>query len=88
MNHGTSLCRGSFPAAGRSRAVTCGAASFGWSRIRPVNLAGGNGSTHGRMMPYCMYTDPPLARVDLSEEEAIRKGLELRLARIPTASSH
>jgi pyruvate/2-oxoglutarate dehydrogenase complex dihydrolipoamide dehydrogenase (E3) component len=38
------------------------------------------------MMPYCMFTDPPLARVGLSEEEASRNGLKVRIARIPTAS--
>jgi pyruvate/2-oxoglutarate dehydrogenase complex dihydrolipoamide dehydrogenase (E3) component len=55
-------------------------------RIIRDNLAGGDRSTRDRMMPYCMYTDPPLARVGLSEEEATRKGLKIRLARIPTAS--
>jgi pyruvate/2-oxoglutarate dehydrogenase complex dihydrolipoamide dehydrogenase (E3) component len=55
-------------------------------RVIRDNLAGGDRSTRDRMMPYCMYTDPPLARVGLSEEAAIRNGLKLRLARIPTAS--
>jgi pyruvate/2-oxoglutarate dehydrogenase complex dihydrolipoamide dehydrogenase (E3) component len=55
-------------------------------RVIRDNFAGGNRSTHDRMMPYCMFTDPPLARVGLSEEEAIRKGLKIRVARIPTAS--
>jgi len=55
-------------------------------RVIRDNLAGVNRSTHGRMMPYCMFTDPPLARVGLSEEEAVRNGLKIRVARIPTAS--
>ena len=55
-------------------------------RVIRDNLAGGGRSTSGRMMPYCMYTDPPLARVGLSEDEAIRKGQRIRVARIPTAS--
>jgi pyruvate/2-oxoglutarate dehydrogenase complex dihydrolipoamide dehydrogenase (E3) component len=42
-------------------------------RVIRDNLAGGNRSTRDRMMPYCLYTDPPLARVGLSEGEAIRK---------------
>jgi pyruvate/2-oxoglutarate dehydrogenase complex dihydrolipoamide dehydrogenase (E3) component len=55
-------------------------------RIIRDNLAGGERSTTDRMMPYCMYTDPPLAHVGLSEEEAIRSNLAFRVARIPTAS--
>jgi pyruvate/2-oxoglutarate dehydrogenase complex dihydrolipoamide dehydrogenase (E3) component len=55
-------------------------------RVIRDNLAGGSRSTNDRMMPYCLYTDPPLARVGLSEEEAIRNGLKVRVARIPTAS--
>ena len=55
-------------------------------RVIRDNLAGGDRNTRDRMMPYCLYTDPPLARVGLSEGEAIRNGLEIRLARIPTAS--
>jgi pyruvate/2-oxoglutarate dehydrogenase complex dihydrolipoamide dehydrogenase (E3) component len=37
------------------------------------------------MMPYCLYTDPPMARVGLSEAEAARQGIPARVARIPTA---
>jgi pyruvate/2-oxoglutarate dehydrogenase complex dihydrolipoamide dehydrogenase (E3) component len=55
-------------------------------RVIRDNLAGGHRSTRDRMMPYCMFTDPPLARVGLSEEEASRNGLKVRIARIPTAS--
>jgi pyruvate/2-oxoglutarate dehydrogenase complex dihydrolipoamide dehydrogenase (E3) component len=55
-------------------------------RVIRDNLAGGDRSTRDRMMPYCMYTDPPLARVGLSEEATIRDGLNIRVARIPTAS--
>jgi len=33
-------------------------------RIIRDNLAGGQRSTRGRLVPYCMFTDPPLARVD------------------------
>src|SRR6516165_9136097 len=38
-------------------------------RIIRDNLAGGNRSTRDRLIPYCMFTDPPLARVGLSEGE-------------------
>jgi len=39
-------------------------------RIIRDNLRGGNRSTHGRLVPYCMFTDPPLAHVGLSERRS------------------
>ena len=53
-------------------------ASMNRFRVIRDNLAVGNRSTRDRMMPYCLYTDPPLARVGLSEDEALRNGLEIR----------
>jgi pyruvate/2-oxoglutarate dehydrogenase complex dihydrolipoamide dehydrogenase (E3) component len=52
-------------------------------RIVRDNLAGGKRSTHDRLVPYCMFTDPPLARVGLSELEARRQGIAARVARLP-----
>jgi len=52
-------------------------------RIIRDNLAGGNRTTHDRLIPYCMFTDPPLARVGLSESEAERRGVFTRVARLP-----
>jgi pyruvate/2-oxoglutarate dehydrogenase complex dihydrolipoamide dehydrogenase (E3) component len=52
-------------------------------RIIRDNLAGGNRSTHDRLVPYCMFTDPPLARVGLSEGEARARGIAVRVARLP-----
>jgi pyruvate/2-oxoglutarate dehydrogenase complex dihydrolipoamide dehydrogenase (E3) component len=52
-------------------------------RILRDNLAGGNRSTHDRLVPYCMFTDPPLARVGLSESEARAQGIAVRVARLP-----
>ena len=52
-------------------------------RIIRDNLAGGNRNTHERLVPYCMFTDPPLARVGLSEGEAQRQGVGARVARLP-----
>ena len=52
-------------------------------RIIRDNLAGANRSTRGRLVPYCMFTEPPLARVGLSEREAQQQGLVTRLARLP-----
>jgi pyruvate/2-oxoglutarate dehydrogenase complex dihydrolipoamide dehydrogenase (E3) component len=52
-------------------------------RIVRDNMAGGNRRTDDRLVPYVMFTDPPLARVGLSESEAQRKGLAVRVARLP-----
>jgi pyruvate/2-oxoglutarate dehydrogenase complex dihydrolipoamide dehydrogenase (E3) component len=55
-------------------------------RIIRDNLAGGNRSTRDRLIPYCMFTDPPLARVGLGESEAERQGILARIARLPMDS--
>ena len=52
-------------------------------RIIRDNLAGGTRSTRERLVPYCMFTDPPLARVGLSEADAQRQGVGVRVARLP-----
>jgi pyruvate/2-oxoglutarate dehydrogenase complex dihydrolipoamide dehydrogenase (E3) component len=52
-------------------------------RIIRDNLGGGDRSTRDRLVPYCMFTDPPLARVGLSEGEAQRQGVGARIARLP-----
>jgi pyruvate/2-oxoglutarate dehydrogenase complex dihydrolipoamide dehydrogenase (E3) component len=51
-------------------------------RIIRDNLAGGKRSTRDRLVPYCVFTDPPLARVGLSESEAQRQGVAARVARL------
>ena len=55
-------------------------------RIVRDNLAGGHRSTRDRLVSYCMFTDPPLARVGLSEREAERQGVLARVARLPMDS--
>ena len=55
-------------------------------RIIHANLAGGSRSTRDRLVPYCVFTDPPLARVGLSEGEARRKGVAVRAAKLPMKS--
>jgi pyruvate/2-oxoglutarate dehydrogenase complex dihydrolipoamide dehydrogenase (E3) component len=55
-------------------------------RIIRDNLAGGNRSTRDRIVSYCMFTDPPLAHVGLSEGEAERQGAVTRLATLPMNS--
>ncbi len=55
-------------------------------RIVRDNLAGGRRSTRDRPIPYCMFTDPPLAHVGMSEGEAKRQGVKTRLAKMPTST--
>jgi pyruvate/2-oxoglutarate dehydrogenase complex dihydrolipoamide dehydrogenase (E3) component len=57
--------------------------SFDDFRIIQNNLAGGDRTTRGRLVPYCMFTDPPLARVGLSEAEARHQGIAVRVAKLP-----
>ncbi|HLZ67000.1 MAG TPA: FAD-dependent oxidoreductase [Aliidongia sp.] len=52
-------------------------------RIVRDNMAGGNRSTSDRLIPHVMFTDPPLARVGLSEGEALRHGIPVRVAKLP-----
>jgi pyruvate/2-oxoglutarate dehydrogenase complex dihydrolipoamide dehydrogenase (E3) component len=55
-------------------------------RIIRDNLAGGDRTTRNRLVPYCMFTDPPLARVGLSEAEARHQGIAVRVAKLPIAA--
>ena len=54
-------------------------------RIVRDNMAGGARSTGDRQVPYVMFTDPPLAHVGLSEGEAQRQGVPVRVARLPVS---
>jgi len=60
--------------------------SFDDFRIIRDNFAGANRTTRDRLIPFCMFTDPPLARVGLSEGEAQRQGIEVRVAKLPTSA--
>lgn len=60
--------------------------SFDDFRIISANLSGGNRSKRDRLVPYCMFTDPALARVGLSETEAQRQGIAVRVAKLPMAA--
>lgn len=46
-------------------------------------LENGNLSIKNRMVPYCMFTDPQLGRVGITETEAIEQGLDYLVAKIP-----
>jgi pyruvate/2-oxoglutarate dehydrogenase complex dihydrolipoamide dehydrogenase (E3) component len=50
-----------------------------------ANLNGGNRTTRGRLVPFCMFTDPELARIGRNEVEARRDGIEYRTAKLPMA---
>jgi pyruvate/2-oxoglutarate dehydrogenase complex dihydrolipoamide dehydrogenase (E3) component len=52
-------------------------------RVVKDNLAGGNRVTTGRQVPFCLFTDPELARIGLSEAQAKQRGIAYRLAKIP-----
>jgi pyruvate/2-oxoglutarate dehydrogenase complex dihydrolipoamide dehydrogenase (E3) component len=55
-------------------------------RIVRDNLAGGKRSTHDRLVPRCLFTDPPLAHVGLNEREAERQGIAVRVAKLPMSA--
>ena len=60
--------------------------SFDDFRIIRDNLAGGRRTTRDRLIPFCLFTDPPLARVGLNEREARRRGVEVRVATLPISA--
>ncbi len=55
-------------------------------RVVRDNLNGATRSTRDRLVPYCMFTDPPLARVGLNESEAKSSGIDYRLATLPMSA--
>jgi pyruvate/2-oxoglutarate dehydrogenase complex dihydrolipoamide dehydrogenase (E3) component len=55
-------------------------------RVVHDNLNGGSSTTRNRLVPYCMFTDPELARVGCNESEASRRGIGYRLLTQPMAA--
>ena len=55
-------------------------------RIVRDNLNGGSRTTRNRLVPFCMFTDPELARVGLNESEARARQHRYRVARMPMAA--
>jgi pyruvate/2-oxoglutarate dehydrogenase complex dihydrolipoamide dehydrogenase (E3) component len=55
-------------------------------RIIRDNLAGGSRTTRDRIVPYCLFTDPPLAHVGLTERDAESQGIAVRVARLPVST--
>src|SRR5262249_32090810 len=56
-------------------------------RVVHANLSGGKRVTTGRQVPYCLFTDPELARIGLSESEAKAQGIPYRLFKVPMESN-
>jgi pyruvate/2-oxoglutarate dehydrogenase complex dihydrolipoamide dehydrogenase (E3) component len=54
-------------------------------RVVYDSLNGGNRTTRNRLISFCMFTDPELARVGRNESEARRDGVEYRVAKMPMA---
>jgi pyruvate/2-oxoglutarate dehydrogenase complex dihydrolipoamide dehydrogenase (E3) component len=52
-------------------------------RVVRDNWNGGNRTTRDRLVPYCVFTDPQLGRVGLSEKEARSAGVAYRICRLP-----
>jgi pyruvate/2-oxoglutarate dehydrogenase complex dihydrolipoamide dehydrogenase (E3) component len=52
-------------------------------RVVRDNLNGGSRTTRDRLIPFCMFTDPELARVGLNETEAKKRGIGYRVAKLP-----
>ena len=52
-------------------------------RVVHDNLSGVDHTTTGRQVPYCLFTDPELARVGLSENEAKKQRIAYRLFKVP-----
>ena len=57
--------------------------AFDDHRVVTDNLAGGHKVTTGRQVPFCMFTDPELARIGLNELEAKERGIAYRLTKVP-----
>ena len=54
--------------------------------LRANLLEGKSASTEGRQVPYCVFIDPQLGRVGLTENEAHAQGLKIRVAKLPMTS--
>ena len=52
-------------------------------RVVHANITGGKRVTTGRQVPYCLFSDPELARIGLSETQAAAQGTAYRLFKVP-----
>src|SRR3989442_107873 len=56
-------------------------------RVVHANLTGGKRVTTGRQVPYCLFSDPELARIGLSETDAKAQRIAYRLFKVPMESN-
>ncbi|HXI88982.1 MAG TPA: mercuric reductase [Blastocatellia bacterium] len=54
--------------------------------IRTNLMEGGNATTSDRLVPYTVFMDPQLGRVGLTETEARKRRLNIRVAKLPMAN--
>jgi pyruvate/2-oxoglutarate dehydrogenase complex dihydrolipoamide dehydrogenase (E3) component len=52
-------------------------------RVVHDSITGGKRVTTGRLVPFCLFTDPEFARIGLSEKEAKAQGIAYGLFKIP-----
>jgi pyruvate/2-oxoglutarate dehydrogenase complex dihydrolipoamide dehydrogenase (E3) component len=55
-------------------------------RIIRDNLAGITRTSRDRMIPSCLFTDPPVAHIGLTEIDAVRQGMAVRVLKLPMAA--
>jgi pyruvate/2-oxoglutarate dehydrogenase complex dihydrolipoamide dehydrogenase (E3) component len=55
-------------------------------RVIRDNLAGIDRTTAGRLVPSCLFTDPPVSQIGLTEGEARRRGIPVRVTKLPMAA--
>jgi pyruvate/2-oxoglutarate dehydrogenase complex dihydrolipoamide dehydrogenase (E3) component len=55
-------------------------------RIVKANLDGGGRTRDDRLIPYCVFLDPELGRVGLTEREARRRGDDIRVVKMPASA--
>ncbi|QVL31686.1 FAD-dependent oxidoreductase [Telmatocola sphagniphila] len=55
-------------------------------RVVLSNLTGGSRTTKGRLIPYCLFTDPELAHVGMTESQAMKKNIPYRIVRLSMAA--
>ena len=56
-------------------------------RVLLSNFTGGDRVTTGRQVPFCMFTDPELARVGLNERQAAEQGIACRIGKVSMAAT-
>jgi pyruvate/2-oxoglutarate dehydrogenase complex dihydrolipoamide dehydrogenase (E3) component len=55
-------------------------------RVFRAQVLGGGRVTTDRLVPYCLFLEPELAKVGIDEREATSRGLEYRLFKIPVSA--